>query len=68
MLIDLSFHYTWSYADTSMMYAEQALELAQKLNDEPRISYAQGQMSGALVTLGNYPLALDYAFKALPWA
>jgi len=25
-------------------------------------------MSQALVTLGNYPLALDYALKALPWA
>ena len=68
LLIKLSFRYTWSYADTSIMYAEQALELAQKLNNEPGIANAQGQMSSALVTLGNYPLALDYAFKALPWA
>jgi len=68
LLIRLSFNYTWSYADTSFMYAKQALELAQKLNSGPGIAFAQGQMSSALITLGNYPLALDYAFKALQWA
>jgi two-component system, NtrC family, sensor kinase len=67
LLANLSYRYTWSYADTSIMYAEQALELAQKLNSEGQIAMAQGQMSSALITLGNYPLALDYAFKALPW-
>jgi len=68
LLIYLSHNYNWSYADTSLMYAEQALELAQKLNHKPVISFAQGQMSSTLLTLGNYPLALDYGFKALEWA
>ena len=63
----ISYSYTWSYADTSKMYAEQALQLAQKLNYEPGIAVSQRQMSNALVTLGNYPLALDYAFKSLSW-
>jgi len=68
LLIYLSHNYNWSYADTSLMYAEQALDLAQKLNNKPVISFAEGQMSSTLLTLGNYPLALDYGFKALEWA
>ena len=67
LLLQISYTYTWSYADTSIIYAVQALDLAQKLNDEGGIASAQGQMSRALTTLGNYPLALDYAFKALAW-
>ena len=68
LLIYLSHNYNWSYADTSLMYAEQALDLAQKLNNKPVISFAEGQMSSTLLTLGNYPLALEYGFKALEWA
>jgi len=67
LLSRISYSYTWSYADTSIMYAEQALELAQKLNYEQGIASSQGQISMALITLGNYPLALDYAFKSLRW-
>jgi two-component system NtrC family sensor kinase len=67
LLLQISHIYTWSYADTSIIYAQQALDLAQKLDYERGIALAQGQMSRALTTLGNYPLALDYAFKALRW-
>jgi len=67
LLLRISYTYTWSYADTSIIYAVQALDLAQKLNYEGGIAWAQRQMSNALITLGNYPLALDYAFKALAW-
>lgn len=49
------------------MYAKQGLELAQKLNSEGLIAWAQGQMSSALITSGNYPLALEYGFKMLSW-
>ena len=45
LLSRISYSYTWSYADTSIMYAEQALELAQKLNYEQGIASSQGQMS-----------------------
>ncbi|HJS56073.1 MAG TPA: hypothetical protein VJ765_16090, partial [Chitinophagaceae bacterium] len=67
LLLRISQSYTWSYADTSIIYAQQALDLAQKLDDERGIAWAQLQMSNALITLGNYPLALDYAFKVLSW-
>jgi signal transduction histidine kinase len=67
LLLRISHSYTWSYADTSIIYAQQALDLAQKLNYERGLVWAQGQMSSALTTLGNYPLALEYGFKVLEW-
>jgi len=67
LLLQLASKYTWSYADTSVLYTQQALNLAQKSNYERGIEMAQAQMSMALITLGNYPLALDYGYKALAW-
>ena len=32
LLYELSSRYTWSYADTSILYAQQAMDLSQKLN------------------------------------
>jgi len=67
LLLQLASKYTWSYADTSVLYTQLALNLAQKSNYERGIEMAQAQMSMALITLGNYPLALDYGYKALAW-
>jgi len=64
-LCEMSAKYAWAYADTAIMYAQQALELAGKLKYEEGIIIAQNKMSAALITLGDYPAALDYAFKAL---
>jgi two-component system NtrC family sensor kinase len=51
-------------ADSAVIYAQKALALAEKLNDERRIAVAQNLLCGALTTKGNYPLALEYGFKA----
>ena len=68
LLYELSSRYTWSYADTSILYAQQGMDLAQKLNFKRGIEFGYGQISSALTTLGNYPLALEYAFKSLSLA
>ena len=65
LLNDISTKYTWMYADTASMYARRGLQLAQRLNDEKGIAFAQRSMCASLTVLGNYLLALDYGFKAL---
>src|SRR4030095_17271382 len=65
LLSYLSMAYSYSYADTGLAYAQQALDLAEKLNYKHGISLSMGNMVGALTTLGNYPLALDYGFREL---
>jgi hypothetical protein len=39
LLLRIAHTYTWSYADTSIMYTQQALDLAQKLNDEGELQW-----------------------------
>ncbi len=68
LLYALSGRYTWSYADTSMLYAQRGMDLAQKLNFKRGIELGYHHICGALTTLGNYPLALEYAFKTLSLA
>jgi len=68
LLYELSNRYTWSYADTSMLYAQRGMDLAQKLNFKRGIELGYHHICGALTTLGNYPLALEYAFKTLSLA
>ncbi len=65
ILVRLGGSYAFSYADTALMYALQALQLAQRLNYESGTAGAQLTMCRALTNLGNYPLALNYGFKAL---
>lgn len=62
LLNDLSFDYAWSDADTSMMYAQHAIDLVQKINFEKGIADAQLNLCAALTALGkNYSRALDNA-------
>lgn len=65
LLAELSSNYTWSYADTGVLYARQAISLAQKLNYEQGIARGQQGMGRALTTLGNYPQAVTYFLSAL---
>ena len=59
----------WDYSnDTATAYAQQALDLARKLNFESGIVDAEGTLSWALVLSGNYPLALDHGFKTVSLA
>ena len=68
LLNSLCLLYAWSYADTGLIYAQQQLDLSEKLEYTRGIFGAMQNMSSALTTLGNYPLALDYAFKCLSLA
>jgi len=65
LLDDLAYYYTWSFADSSLFYAQQSLQLAQKLNFQHGIAFSEGQMCGASTTIGNYPQGLYYGYKQL---
>lgn len=64
-LISISGAYQLSIPDSGLVYAVQALDLAEKLHFEPGIFWAEINASNASMILGNYPAQLDYAFKAL---
>ncbi len=67
ILIALGFSYAWSDSDTSLMYAQQAMDLAQVLHFEKGVARGQLIMCAALTTIGNYFRALDNGFKALSY-
>jgi len=65
LLIKLGTGYRWSYPDSAILYTQEALKLAQKLNfvDGERSAY---EASGpAFSGKGNYPKALEAGLKAL---
>lgn len=69
LLYNLSFSYVaGSYADTALVYSQQALDLAEKLNYEPGIFWSEITLCESLAILGNHPLALEHSFKALALA
>src|SRR5688572_2634450 len=68
LLLTLSQFYVQSSVDTGIAYAQQALDLAEKVNFQEGILYAEGSLSTSLTTSGNYPLGLDHAFKTLALA
>lgn len=65
LLDDISYAYTWSYPDTSVQYAQQALALAKELDYDFGIAISYNGLCRAFTTVGNFPLALDCGFKAL---
>src|SRR5205085_11420722 len=67
-IINLSFAYEGSSSDTGLQYAQQALRLAENLHFEKGIFWAEINVAGALMILGNYPLNLDYCLRALALA
>src|SRR5580704_12123567 len=50
-------------ADTAIYFAEQAYTLANSLNFQSGMAFANLFLSGAYTTLGNYRLALYYSFR-----
>ena len=68
LLVKLSYLYIDSHADTGVVYAQQALDLAEKLNFEEGVLFAEGTLGLSLQIAGNYPLSLDHSFKALSLA
>jgi len=67
ILIALGLSYAWSDSDTSLMYAQQAMDLAQMIHFEKGVARCQLIMCAALTTIGNYFRALDNGFKALSY-
>ncbi len=63
-LARLSASYRWHYPDSSLAYAQQALELAEILNYEVGVFWSMTAICGASILVGNYPLEIEYAFKA----
>ena len=68
LLGKLSYAYTWSAADTALLYAQEAQKLAQRINYDWGIIYSLDALCSAATELGNYPQALDYGLKALAMA
>jgi len=64
-LIALSERYTWSFADTAVMYAQQALQLSKELNFRKGEAFGMADWGSALTTLGNYTNALDFIYKSI---
>ena len=64
-LLRLSGSYRWHYPDSSLDYAHQALDLAGILNYEVGIFWSISAICGASILVGNYPVEIEYAFKAL---
>jgi two-component system sensor histidine kinase UhpB len=62
-LFQLSGAYRFSYPDTALVYTQQALSIAEKLQDDNKIFWSMVNVSGCLYVLGNYTLELDYALK-----
>ena len=60
-LIELCGAYRFSHADTALVYAKQALALAERLHDDDAIFWSITAVGGTLYVLGNYSLELDYA-------
>src|SRR5688500_730270 len=68
LLLRLSESYVQSSVDTGIAYAQQALDLAKKVNFQEGILSAEGTLSTLFAVSGNYPLGLDHAFKTLALA
>ncbi|GAB2600285.1 tetratricopeptide repeat-containing sensor histidine kinase [Spirosoma areae] len=65
LLSELGYAYTFISSDSSMMLAQQALTLAQRIHFVKGEGQALGALGLALRERGELPQALDYAFKAL---
>jgi len=65
LLINLGGVYQWSYPDSGILYAQAALDLAQKLNFSAGEINAYGTAVEAFSGKGNYPKALEASLKQL---
>ena len=64
-LIRITVTYTFSKPDTAMMYAQQALTLAKKINTDAALSQALRTYAGVLSQTGNYPQAIYSELESL---
>jgi tetratricopeptide (TPR) repeat protein len=64
-LQDLSYNYLYSNPDKSAWYAQQALTLAKKTNDEYAILWCMNEIGNALVVTGSYTSSLQIFLEVL---
>ena len=67
ILGDLATAYNFINADTSFLYANEGLILAEKISDPVRVAKMKVLVSAALTIQGNYPLSLNYGLDALSY-
>ncbi len=67
-LITLSQFYRFSYPDSGLVWSQQALALAQKINNDSLIFWSYVSIGGCLYPLGNFSAELDNAYKIQPVA
>ena len=65
LLNEIAYSSQGSEPEKSLNYAEEALELANKLNFKKGISVSYINIGIVYKDQGNYPLALEYYFKSL---
>ena len=61
-------YYVWNDPDSSIVYAKQALAIADKFNNDNCRFWSIQTLHNALHITGNYTEELNYALKALPIA
>jgi two-component system sensor histidine kinase UhpB len=64
-LMHLSRTIAFLYPDSSLVYAREALNMAETLEDKEGIFWATTTMCNASRITGNYPMELEFAFNAL---
>ncbi len=64
----ISYSYRQFYPDSSIAYGQRALVLSEKLHYDKGIFESQISLCQSLMIAGNYPLELEYCFKALATA
>lgn len=64
LLTAVSNAYSFSYPDTALIYAQQAIDLAERINFDRGLLNANRSLIRSLIFSGNYPLALDLGFRA----
>ncbi|WP_276484347.1 histidine kinase [Paraflavitalea pollutisoli] len=67
-LLTLSEYYKLSYPDSALIYARQALNLANKLRFESGKFWANTACSNILMILGDYPQELTHVFESFSQA
>jgi two-component system NtrC family sensor kinase len=68
MLAQVAGWYGDVHADIGLPYAQRTLDLAKKLDFEEGVLEGEGALSLCWLSMGNYPLSLDYGFKAVELA
>jgi len=63
-LLGLSNSYRQFNPDSSITYGQKSLALSEKLDYQPGVFGSEVVLSQSLMIAGNYPLALEYCFKA----